>query len=101
MAGQKGPKPRKVPIRTCAGCRATEGKRGMVLIVRTPEGRVVVDPTGRSNGRGTYLHPSKPCWEKALRGGRIGSVLKTTPTTEDLDALRAYASALPTEEGNQ
>jgi predicted RNA-binding protein YlxR (DUF448 family) len=73
----------------------------MVRLVRTAEGRIAVDPTGRANGRGAYLHRSRPCWEKALRGGRIGVVLKTTPVTEDIEALRAFASALPTEEGNQ
>jgi len=101
MTAAKGPKPRKVPVRTCVGCRAAEGKRGMVRVVRTPEGRVVVDPTGRANGRGAYVHPARVCWEKALRGGRIGIVLKTTPVTEDFEALRAFASALPMEEGNQ
>jgi predicted RNA-binding protein YlxR (DUF448 family) len=73
----------------------------MVRIVRTPEGRVVVDPTGKANGRGAYVHPSRLCWEKALKGGRIGSVLKTTPVTEDIEALRAFAAALSTEEGDQ
>ena len=100
MAGQQLKRPRKPPIRTCVGCRLAEGKRGMVRIVRTPEGRVVVDPTGRANGRGAYVHPSRVCWEKALRSGRIGSVLKTTPVADDIDALRAFAAALPVEEGN-
>jgi predicted RNA-binding protein YlxR (DUF448 family) len=102
MAAAKGPRPRKAPIRTCTGCRVAEGKRALIRIVRTPEGRIAVDLTGKANGRGTYLHPSRACWEKALKGGRIGNVLKTTPVTDDMDALRAFASALPMEEeGNQ
>ena len=103
MAAQKGPRPRPTPLRTCIGCRQPEGKREMVRIVRTPEGHVTVDPTGRANGRGAYVHPRSLCWEKALRRGRIDSVLKTTPDTQDLEALRAFAAALPMEmeEGNQ
>lgn len=103
MAAAKGSRPRRVPVRTCVGCRAAEGKRGMVRIVRTPEGRVMVDPTGRAHGRGAYIHPSRVCWEKALRGGRIGGVLRITPEPGDIEALRAFASALPVEmeEGNQ
>jgi uncharacterized protein len=101
MTAPKGSRPRKVPIRTCVGCRQAEGKRGLVRIVRAPEGNVCVDPTGRANGRGAYLHPIRSCWEKALKGSRIGTVLKTIPGVEDVEALRAYASALPaqTEEG--
>jgi predicted RNA-binding protein YlxR (DUF448 family) len=97
-----GTRPRKVPIRTCVGCRQVEGKRGLVRIVRAPEGGVRVDATGRANGRGAYLHPIRACWEKALKGGRIGTVLKTTPVPEDIEALRIYASTLPAqmEEGN-
>ncbi len=99
MAASRGAmRPRKVPIRTCVGCRATEGKRSMVRIVRGPEGRISVDPTGRANGRGAYLHSSRLCWEKALRGGKIGSVLKTIPVNDDIEALRAFAAALPMEE---
>jgi predicted RNA-binding protein YlxR (DUF448 family) len=97
MAAQKGPRPRRMPIRTCVGCRQAEGKRDMIRVVRNVEGRIAVDPTGRANGRGAYLHPSRLCWEKALRGGRIGTVLKITPETDDIEALRAFASALPME----
>lgn len=93
-------RPRRVPVRTCVGCRVSEGKRGLVRVVRTPEGRVVVDPAGKANGRGAYVHGERSCWEKALRGGRIGHALRTTPALEDIEALRAFAAALPTEEGD-
>ncbi|MGE5596078.1 MAG: RNase P modulator RnpM [Hyphomicrobiales bacterium] len=94
----KGPKPRHVPQRTCIGCREEAGKRALIRIVRTPEQRVVVDPTGKANGRGAYLHSRKSCWEKALRGGTIHYALKIIPVPEDVEALRAFAMALPVEE---
>src|SRR5262249_43921855 len=91
-------KPRRLPVRTCIGCRQEAGKREVVRLVRTPEGRVAIDPTGRANGRGAYLHATRPCWEKALKGGTMHYALKVAPAPEDIEALRAYASGLPPEE---
>ena len=91
------PRARHVPQRTCIGCRAVEGKRQFVRVVRTRDQHVMVDPTGRANGRGAYLHADRTCWEKALKGGTISHALKITPAKEDVEALRAYALALPAE----
>jgi len=93
-----GARPRPIPQRTCIGCRMEQGKRQLIRIVRTPEGRVVVDPTGKANGRGAYLHPVRTCWEKALKGGTIRNALKISPAVDDMEALRAFAMALPVEE---
>jgi uncharacterized protein len=85
-------KPRHVPVRTCAGCRQERPKREMVRIVRTPEGSVVVDATGKRAGRGTYLCPDGECWRKALRSGALGRVLKTEISSEDRAALEEAAT---------
>ncbi len=98
MPAARTPRPRHVPQRTCIGCREEAAKRSFTRIVRTPGGRIQVDPTGRANGRGAYLHAARSCWEKALKGGTITHVLKITPAREDIEALRAYALALPAEE---
>lgn len=90
--------PRRVPQRTCIGCRQPQGKRTLVRIVRDGEGHIAVDPTGKANGRGAYLHPLRPCWEKALKGATIQRALRTSPAREDVEALRAFAVALPVEE---
>ena len=97
MKAARGVRPRHVPVRTCIGCRQEAGKRALVRIVRTPEQRVVVDATGRANGRGAYLHADRLCWEKALKGGTMAYALKFTPASEDVEALRAFANALPEE----
>ncbi len=100
MKAAKGPRPRHVPQRTCIGCRQEEGKRTFIRIVRTPDQRLVIDPTGKANGRGAYLHARTSCWEKALKGGTIVHALKFNPAQEDVEALRAFGMALPAEEGN-
>ena len=89
---------RHIPQRTCIACRQEGGKRALIRIVRTPEGRVIVDATGKANGRGAYLHSTPACWVKALKGSTINSALKVTPAKEDVEALRAFATALPVEE---
>lgn len=94
----KGLKPRHVPTRICIACRAAEPKRGFIRIVRTVEGRVVTDASGKANGRGAYLHAARTCWEKALKGGTIAHALKITPAPDDVEALRAFALTLPFEE---
>ena len=91
---------RPVPRRTCIGCRNEEGKRALIRIVRTPGGTVVVDQTGKANGRGAYLHPVRACWVKALKGATIKNALKISPALEDMEALRAFGMTLPAEESD-
>lgn len=94
-----GLRPRPIPQRTCIACRQREGKRGLLRIVRTPDGKVALDPTGKANGRGAYLHESRGCWEKALKRGTIAVALKVSPAQEDVDALRSFSATLPTDGG--
>ena len=91
---------RPVPRRTCIGCRGEEGKRALVRIVRAPSGSVAVDPSGKANGRGAYLHPLRPCWVKALKGATIKNALKISPAHDDIEALRAFGMTLPAEESD-
>jgi predicted RNA-binding protein YlxR (DUF448 family) len=94
-ASRRGPRPRHVPQRTCIGCRTTSAKRGFVRIVRTVEGRVEVDPTGKKAGRGAYLCTQRSCWETALKRDHVARALKVTLTAEDRQALAAYGAAQP------
>jgi len=89
-------KPRHVPIRTCAGCRQERPKREMVRVVRTPEGSVVVDPTGKRAGRGAYLCPSFDCWSRALRGS-LAHTLKAEISASDRADLERAAETYPRE----
>ena len=84
---------RPVPQRTCVGCSTATNKRELVRVVRTPEGSVVADPTGKKAGRGAYVHQQAECWETALKKGRLERSLKTKLTPDDLRCLRDFASA--------
>lgn len=91
---------RHVPQRTCIACRRTDSKRTLVRVVRTPDGSVRVDPTGKQAGRGAYLCSTQECWNRAFKGSMLNRALKTTVTEQDLAALREYAANLPTESEN-
>ncbi|MSQ61335.1 MAG: YlxR family protein [Dehalococcoidia bacterium] len=86
---------RRAPERTCIGCRQTAGKRALVRVVRTAEGNVQVDQTGRRNGRGAYLHADPACWRTALGRDALTRALHTAVAPADREALEAYAAALP------
>jgi len=85
-------RPKHVPQRTCIGCRTTSAKREFVRVVRTPEGTVEVDPTGRRNGRGAYLCARKECWEEALKKDRLGRALRATVSAAERTELARYAA---------
>ena len=81
----------------CIACRGHDAKRGLYRIVRSPEGQVEPDPTGRRNGRGAYLCGQQACWEKALATGILARALNVEIDTETLNELRRYAATLPLE----
>lgn len=81
-------KARQTPLRTCIGCGTGSDKKALVRIVRTPEGDVAVDPTGKANGRGAYICASTDCFDAALRRKRLDSALRVRLNEEELDRLR-------------
>ncbi|MEO6456687.1 MAG: YlxR family protein [Chloroflexia bacterium] len=97
-APAKAPRPKHVPQRTCVACRTTGTKRGLVRLVKTTEGAVHVDETGKKSGRGAYLCKTAECWSNALNGKALQYALKTAISVEDKAALQAYAATLNNEE---
>lgn len=91
----KGQRPKHIPQRTCVACRSTGPKRGLVRVVRLPDGLVAVDETGKKSGRGAYLCATRACWDKALKGKILEYALKTAVSQEDKTALQAYAAQIP------
>ena len=69
---------KKVPLRRCAGCNEQKSKKEFVRVVRTPEGEIILDETGKANGRGVYLCPSKACLQKARKAKRLERNLDTS-----------------------
>ena len=64
-------------------------------VVRTPDGAVMVDETGKHSGRGAYLCRQRDCWETALARGQIERALKVKLTAETRALLQEYTSGLP------
>ncbi len=82
-------RPRKPAIRTCIGCGKSEDKREIVRFVRTPDGAVELDETGKANGRGAYVHAALECFETAIRKRKIASALRANVNEDDIGRLRA------------
>lgn len=91
-------RPRRLPQRTCVACGAVTAKRELIRVIRTPEGAVQADATGKRPGRGAYLCPKQQCWELAIAKGRLGRSLKVSVTASDAEALRSFASSLGIDE---
>jgi uncharacterized protein len=91
------PRPKHVPQRTCVACKQVRPKRELIRIVRTPDGHIVLDETGKKAGRGAYLCAKRSCWEPAVRKGRLEHEFELTLLPEDRAALEAYIETLPAE----
>lgn len=89
----KRPRRKHIPQRTCVGCREVQPKRTLIRIVRHQQG-VVVDLTGKLEGRGAYLHNQASCWERGLKGA-LAHALKVELTAEDYERLTTFAKTLP------
>lgn len=68
---------KKLPLRMCVGCRERRDKRELVRVVRSPEGQISIDSSGKSPGRGAYICPKEVCLQKALKTKAIERSLDT------------------------
>ncbi len=66
---------KKVPLRQCIGCGEMKNKREMIRILKTESEGIVLDATGRKNGRGAYVCPDGECLKKAIKEPRSGPFL--------------------------
>lgn len=78
---------RKIPMRQCIGCGGMKSKREMIRILRTTENEIVLDATGRKNGRGAYLCGNTDCLRKAVRSKGLERALKTAIPAEVYESL--------------
>ena len=81
-------KQRKIPQRTCIGCRTVRPKRELIRVVRTPEGEILLDPTGKQSGRGAYMSPDAACMERALKKKQLERALEAAITPETIERLK-------------
>ncbi len=67
---------KKAPERRCTGCGQTKLKSDLIRVLRSPDGVISIDKTGKSSGRGAYICNKKECFLKARKSRRIENSLK-------------------------
>ncbi len=81
-------KVKKIPLRMCTGCMEMKPKKELIRIVKSPEGEVSVDLTGKKSGRGAYICKDIECLEKAFKAKRLSRNLDIAIDNEIYDRLR-------------
>ncbi len=79
---------KKIPMRQCIGCRERKEKKNLIRMVRTPEGEVLADESGRKNGRGAYLCRDLRCLEKAVKSGALNRAFQINMSEEEIEQLK-------------
>lgn len=80
-------KVKKIPQRMCIGCQTMKPKKEMTRVVRTPEGAIELDSTGKKAGRGAYLCPDVECLNKAVKAKRLEKAFQQKIDSEIIEAL--------------
>jgi len=80
-------KQRKVPLRKCVVTNEMKPKSELIRVVRSPEGEVFIDPTGKKNGRGAYVSNSKECFLQAKKHDSLSKHLNVQVSQEIYDQL--------------
>lgn len=85
---------KKVPMRQCVGCREMKSKKELLRIIRTPEEEILLDVTGKKNGRGAYICPDRECLTKAVKTKGLERSLKTAIPKEVIENLEKEMAAI-------
>lgn len=78
---------KKIPMRRCLGCMESKPKKELIRIVKSSDGDISIDRTGKKNGRGAYFCDSKECLDKAIKSGRIQKEFEMQISKEDFDKI--------------
>ena len=78
---------KKVPLRQCIGCQEMKSKKEMIRVIKTAEDEIMLDATGRKNGRGAYLCPSMECFKKAVKSKGLERSFKMAIPKEVYETL--------------
>ena len=89
-------KPKKIPLRMCLGCNEMAPKRELIRVVKSPEGEISVDATGKKNGRGAYICHNPKCLEKAVKSKRLERTFSTAIPSELYESLKKELELLGT-----
>ncbi len=80
-------KVKKIPQRRCVGCNNMKEKKELIRVVRSAEGEVSIDKTGKKPGRGAYVCPTSECITKAVKEKRLEKALDVAIGTEIYEKL--------------
>ena len=78
---------KKVPLRKCIGCNEMKNKKEMIRVLKTTDDQIILDATGKKNGRGAYLCFSKECLQKAMKGKGLERSVKMPIPQEVYESL--------------
>ncbi len=78
---------KKIPMRQCVGCREMKQKKDMLRIIKNAENEILLDTTGKKNGRGAYICPDGECLAQAIKTKGLDRSLKTAIPGELIDTL--------------
>lgn len=78
---------KKVPLRQCIGCGEMKGKKEMMRVLKSAEGDICLDVTGKKNGRGAYLCKQEECLRKARKNKGLERSFKMSIPDEVYDTL--------------
>ena len=81
-------KTKKIPMRMCSGCRESKPKSELIRVVRTPDGNLIVDKTGKVSGRGAYLCKNEECFKKSVKSKALSRALEVNVDDSVLLALQ-------------
>lgn len=81
-------KVKKIPQRMCVGCQVMKNKKELTRIVRTPDGEILLDSTGKKSGRGAYICTDENCLTKAVKEKRLEKALKCPIPAEVYEQLK-------------
>ena len=79
---------KKIPLRTCVGCKEVKPKKELIRVVKQSDGNIMLDFTGRANGRGAYLCPSSECLAQAIKTRRLSREFECEIPKEVYDDLQ-------------
>ncbi|MDR0978766.1 MAG: YlxR family protein [Lachnospiraceae bacterium] len=77
-----------IPQRTCMGCRAKNSKQELIRILKSKDGIITIDKTGKLDGRGAYICDNMNCLEKVIKSRNLEKVLKVKISEEIYNNLR-------------
>ena len=78
---------KKIPMRQCVGCGEMKNKKDMIRVLKTADGAIVLDVTGKKNGRGAYLCMQKDCLKLARKNKGLERSFKMSIPNEVYDSL--------------